>query len=559
MKKFYVSLTFLLLCISSFAQGYIVTVDGDIRNGGCGNTSGVRRIDLIYTDGSTDLIWEGLRTAHVKWGPHVINSDSSKDIKEILVYSVRKIESGFPKICESSGRDTFDRTPITNRGCFSARKNKAYDGVTEGWYQVDIKPIVTVTPEPDDDSGIGYDSDKYRLPATPGFDPDAYGWQYQLTHSGNRTVDSAWKAIDTDNAEPHVAKFNPQYYFEKDNWPDFVDYNNWKVDFRSVQCGVVFTVPDTRSIKYSAPRFGSHSPIIPRVGCFGASDASITFKVNRQFRPGEKLALKILDLDDEPKGIDPRASVGGLKEVIIKADYTFTVDSLRASIGPKGFQAVFFSGSKLFTGDADHVRDFKVGSPEKVTFEITDQTNVNCNGGENGTISLAAKGGEVNGTYQYVIYEGSIPKSIPDQKWENFLNKNTHVIDRRKKGIYNIAVRDANECLAEIWEFNTEEGRYDNKGLVKTVVEIKQPAAPLNVNLLKVTPDREQNSNKPRAFGFIDGRIYAVITGGTGPYTLNWEKDNAAIGDTSSKNISGSNIDGDYTVQAILNDLGKGN
>jgi gliding motility-associated-like protein len=117
-----------------------------------------------------------------------------------------------------------------------------------------------------------------------------------------------------------------------------------------------------------------------------------------------------------------------------------------------------------------------ITSPTQVTFTSV-KTDVSCNGGSDGSITVTAAGGTPG--YQYSRDNGSTFQASPS-------------FSGLTAGSYNVRVRDANGCLS-----------------AATVVNVTQPAAPVSFTF---------GSVGVLCFGDANGSITVNATGGTPPY-----------------------------------------
>lgn len=137
-----------------------------------------------------------------------------------------------------------------------------------------------------------------------------------------------------------------------------------------------------------------------------------------------------------------------------------------------------------------------VTQPSPVTFTFN-QTNVTCNGGSNGSISVTANGGIA--PYQYQLNGG------------NWGNSNT--FSGLTAGNYTVSVKDTNQCVAG-----------------PTTVPIYQP------NALVVT-----TGSTPQGCIPATGSAWAQVSGGQGPYSFQWSN-------SLGTNDSITTVAGTYTV-----------
>ena len=140
--------------------------------------------------------------------------------------------------------------------------------------------------------------------------------------------------------------------------------------------------------------------------------------------------------------------------------------------------------------------------PSLLDFSNVSQTNVNCFGGMDGTATVVAMGG--NAPYSYAWSANTGSQINPTAT--NLLS-----------GSFSITVTDASGCQSD------------------TTIIITQPAIAMNINMLV------SNVN---CFGGSDGTASVVLTGGTAPYTINW---NAATGNQTTPTATNLSV-GNYQV-----------
>jgi large repetitive protein len=119
-----------------------------------------------------------------------------------------------------------------------------------------------------------------------------------------------------------------------------------------------------------------------------------------------------------------------------------------------------------------------ITEPLPIVITFTNQVNVSCFGGNNGSISGSASGGTPNYTYSWM------PGSLSGANISNL-----------SAGTYTLTITDANTCVGS------------------STVTITQPAAPVAVTAT-ATPNL--------CNGGTTGSATATATGGTSPYTYSW-------------------------------------
>nr|MBK9653601.1 SprB repeat-containing protein [Bacteroidota bacterium] len=127
-------------------------------------------------------------------------------------------------------------------------------------------------------------------------------------------------------------------------------------------------------------------------------------------------------------------------------------------------------------------------------------TNVSCNGGSNGGVTLTVTGG--TSPYKYLWSNGTTTKNL------------SGVI----AGIYSVTVQDKKGCI------------------INATAVISQPAA----IIISMTP------KSPKCNGAATGQATATVTGGTSPYTYLWS--NSATTATATGLAAGT-----YTVTVTDN------
>ena len=149
-----------------------------------------------------------------------------------------------------------------------------------------------------------------------------------------------------------------------------------------------------------------------------------------------------------------------------------------------------------------------VTQPDVLVIGTPNVTNVSCNGGSNGAIDITPSGGTAPYTYDWDNDGAETPDNDPQD------------LSGLAAGTYTVTVTDANGCTTT------------------ASATITQPAAALaatetHVNVL--------------CFGGTTGSIDLSVTGGTAPYTYDWDNDGAETPDNDPQDLSGLAA-GTYTV-----------
>jgi gliding motility-associated-like protein len=130
---------------------------------------------------------------------------------------------------------------------------------------------------------------------------------------------------------------------------------------------------------------------------------------------------------------------------------------------------------------------------------VIEASSVKCFGEETGSISIEMTGGTAPYVYDW-NHDG-----VGDED-------DASEIEFLSTGVYNVIVKDSNNCI------------YNSGGF------IAEPALALNADPTII---------EPSCFGFTDGSIDLLITGGTSPYVMNWGDEEELLLNNPSELISG--------------------
>lgn len=385
---------------------------------------------------------------------------------------------------------------------------------------------------------IGF-NDPVEVNATPNFRPQDYNWQYQIVdNTTKKPVESNWVSLPPQPI-PHRLSFIPKNYISKDN-------KNKQLIFRVLPC-----IGPTGNEDYIYHKILPSAPHITAIEdnnglrCNGTDDAEVTLIFEENLEPGESFGIEIKDLSNSA----PIKNINNItaNDIVNKK---LTITELPGSTDD-GFSIEFVGGTTIFADGDNHKIDFKVYEPEFVQFSLSDSTKVNCKDGQDGTVLVTAEGG-TEGNYQYLV----IKPDGTDDGWKDFEDTHTHRINNLSAGLNKIKVMDGNQCVAK--NLILVEGEYvpvqdEDKELTVTTEE---PNNILALEFLPVTVDRLNESNDATANGFTDGRIIAVVTGGTAPYNVVWTNKNTGVEVTT---VSSSPYDAVEESQTFtLNNIGEG-
>ncbi|MDA8979954.1 T9SS type A sorting domain-containing protein [Chitinophagales bacterium] len=189
------------------------------------------------------------------------------------------------------------------------------------------------------------------------------------------------------------------------------------------------------------------------------------------------------------------------------ADGTITINAsggtppITYTWSDQGFPSALFSRSNLTAGSYTVVVEdaggcfvnlgpITVDAPDALVVSLAGQTNVSCNGGNNGTIDMSVSGGTM--PYSYT--------------WSNSTSTSQD-LSNLDAGTYQLTVTDANACPS----------------VDGPQVSITEPAQ-IAVSLVSAS---DVTCTGP-------GSIDVSVTGGTPPYTYNWGGSNPSTEDLSS-------------------------
>ncbi|AIZ42358.1 T9SS type A sorting domain-containing protein [Cellulophaga baltica] len=395
---------------------------------------------------------------------------------------------------------------------------------------------------------LGYD-DLITINATPFLDFLLYQWQYQVVSKRGNLPNpnswinlhqpmTSWRLEFTANAILPNSSIGKYIYFR-------IEPCNYQIPGNIVGYDILPSAP--KIINYTT------TPVT----CYGANNGTVTLQFNKNLGDKESLAIEVVDLS---KQINDIKSSEPLYEAVIPGfsitskdiiNNKLTITGLRGS-NAENFRIQFLGGSGLFAGGAKHTIDFKIYEPDFVTSKITRFTEVYCKDGADGTITIEADGGSETG-YQFSIVndDGS------DGTWIPFTNGKSHTITDLRANTYSIKVRDGNECVAKelVPDADGNDTPDQDEDLILEQL-IEEPTSVLALEFLAVTTDRTAMSNDAKAFGFTDGRITAVVTGGTAPYTVEWKNKNTGVVVTTVSSTPFDDVEESQTF--TLNTIGEG-
>ncbi|WP_271782934.1 T9SS type A sorting domain-containing protein [Aquimarina algiphila] len=393
----------------------------------------------------------------------------------------------------------------------------------------------------------GYEDD-FRVRASEGFNSSVYRWQYQITNIGQAPNGFSWSDI------PGVTR-NRNLAVTPSSFLPLTDIGK-EIHIRTFSCTPA-TPPNTVSFKLrrSAPHIINNDP--QDVNCYDTEDGSIKLTFDRPLETGDNLNIAVVDLST-PIGTDPVTGatlydlVKPFNTISFDASNSVLLDGLPASILGSGFRIDIiggYNGLAYFSEAPSHTLTFDIGRPTPVAFigdpgADANKVDVWCNGGSDGTISLEAIGGV--GAAEYYEYLIRNKDETWTDNWIRFSGQFTHTIENLPANTYYIKLRDANGCVAKIQDTSTGELLLGAEDVKEVIIDEPDFSVSVNVELVK----------NPSAFGFEDGRIQAIIQGGTAKgdntYNFEWRDEDNNIVTTTEEFFDSGN----YVV--ALHSIGKG-
>lgn len=554
--KNYSFIIFMFICCTAFGQGtdihikdfhYMVNGDENI----CENE--IKFTAVFANGGGEKLFFEHYDYREGNHYREDITYSFDKIVEKIKVYVYTR-ERRDGRSCSSGrgSRITQDETIVIN---MDPCDNNSYNVYRRngGDFEVEhrLKFTWEATPRLLILQRVGSDvagyEDDFEATATAGFNTSVYRWQYQITAIGQFPNIYSWRDI------PGVArnrnlKVRPESFLPKSDIGK-------EIHIRTYSC---YAANPPSSISYKLRRSAPHiiNSETKDVSCYdsrdenGNSDGSLTLTFDRDLEPGDNFNISVVDLSKPLTG-NAYDQVRPFSNITFNSSRQVVLDGLPAS-SSSGFRIDIigggYNGVPYFTEGTDHTLTFFINRPPPVAFvgepnADTNKVNVWCIGGSDGTIRLEARGG-VEG-YHYLIR--NIKDSWKDD-WLPFSNQFTHTITGLSKGTYEIKLQDANTCIAKKQvDIGGGEIRLGEE-IIKQVI-IEEPETSLSATIELV--------NEPRANGFKDGRILAVIKGGTSypdqTYDYEWRDGDNNIVTTATEYF---NADGNYV--ALLHSIGKG-
>jgi hypothetical protein len=359
------------------------------------------------------------------------------------------------------------------------------DGI---WYNVKVTPVLSISAS----DNLLPDNDKITLTATAGFPGSVYNWEYSLDGYTFDPFPAATNSAGKSTVNVSLSDLvggSPLTIIKKNTW------------IRNKTCSGLYSNYLTLNNRLSSPHIVGQ-PVVTPNKCYGESNGTVTITFDRALIQNELLNIIVDDIRGTTIGY--HGSAINLTQLGAGNTYTWPAEM------PPGSYQISLVGKypdpsvATYTQAQTHFAQFNFTGPDPITFSTT-KRDVYCHNGSDATITITASGG--NGNFQ----AGYKKMQESTYTWVAFAAANTHTLSGLDTGTYNIRVRDKFDCMMKDASGNE---------VIGTVI-INQPADPVHV-------DNAQTIN-PLAFGYTDGSIRAILTGGTpvggNSYNLQWTRE----------------------------------
>lgn len=505
MKKFYL---FIILLVSGFgfAQeigSYLVTTKLNIKPGSGSYGGGCRndiKVNLVYTDGSpVTTIEEDLNSipsGRYTYYEKTVSVSSNRKPSKIQVYSSRNWDR---TIGGCGGNNSFNGD--LKEGTFTNCTN-TYNDIVRWWGDeliiTNIPKLVIKAPGLKNELPT---EENITIQSNTGFLPSEYNWEYSIDPDPN--VLSSWKDLPQFSGQSSISTNASAILGE-----NAINYHGRKIFLRQKACNTKSDHVEY-TIRLSIPKIVSVTPV--NVSCYdkGSTDGKLKIQFDRPLFPGEIFSI-----------VYSGANQGSIDNITqLNPDNSYVIENLsrgESYITINGF----YNGDPTYspyTESGGTPYAFTIKAPPPLDFILSSSTNVNCNAGHDGTITITATGGTRNipGNDHYSLNGGT--------SWVSFSNQASHTITNLAPGTYNIIIKDMNDCIAS--EQKMVNGTIE-LGNVKVLTKIiSQPAAPVSLSF--------SSTQEPTFYGGSNGKIIASITGGTpmngNSYWYEWRNSNNEV------------------------------
>ena len=448
----------------------------------------------------------GLRSTSFGEGREITFQEDNK-INKIEIITTRRDKDFF--ICDNS-----KHTKISF-GIQDYCKNQDYQPQflnQEVSFNLRIYPEVELSFENDNSNILG-DDDYLIIPEFNGINKHFYQWEYN--------AGEGWVTLPIQYQHNNQLRIKGHEFLPPNKINEYIQL---RVNMGCNKSNII-----TFFYKKSLPHIIKQS--LSLTSCYNTNDGKITLYFDRDLVEEETLSFSITR-NGQPYTLENR-----YRNIIrLDSNRTCTIENL-----PKGNYKLRMYGrnkgkdSYSPHGNTDY--NFSIGNPPPVDF-VFSKTDVYCNGGNDGSITVTASGGIGRG-YEY---------KIDNNQWVAFPNNTkTTTIRGLSKGTYTLSVRDGNGCIARkqivVMIFGIILGEIKNEKII-----ITEPQQPLSIIYTE--------QRNPTFHGASNGKIIAKIEGGTifdnNSYLFEIKKDNVSLTSLATTEFS----DGAFYI--ILDNITEG-
>lgn len=321
--------------------------------------------------------------------------------------------------------------------------------------------------------------DRITIKSHTNFRYEEYNWQYRISGSG-------WTPLPQyDGQSSILANAKDILGNNADNYAgQYVDFRQVAYNNNSVSNIVSY------NIRKSSPRILS-TTATDKI-CYGAANGKLKVQLDRALLSGERLIIDYKNLTT--------LSIGNIPDPVVGIDNSFYLENLDA--GNYEIQVSgFYNGLTTYSNSPDHKKTGKIESFLPLTYSTAGKTDIACFGADNGSITVAASGGDGSYTLHWRAQGGSYTVTA-------FTSSTQTILSNLQPGTYEYYVTDSHNCELR-----------DIDGIIIRTVTLTQPAKALDFVF--------QASTEPSGYSRSDGSVTLEGDGGTplsgNTYTVIWK------------------------------------